>query len=601
VRRPADSAPAGPSVGVAATLVVSALLVAIGVGVGVDSEHKGRALAHLLVTVVPIAVGLNAIRRVQSARFGRLLIAAGVVWSFSWLGEATSSTAYSVGRVAGWLIFPILLYLMLAFPHGRITHRSDRMLYGSGVALIAFLFVISALFVEQYPRATPWATCDADCPPNAFMVVDAEPAVIGDVVLPVRELLSVIVMGGIAWSLLRRIRRASHASRRQVVPVLVACVVSCVTLIAFLGVRRFGPDTSSAAETLGAAWALCIPAIAVAFLIGQLRRRLQVADALEGLSLALRGTPDVADLREALAAAVEDPDVEVLMPTENPGIWSDSRGRSTSVADAIASGRQVTAIGGDSGPAAMLVHDPALADDAELLDAVCSLSLAALRHLRLRSWLAVSLGELEESRKRIVRAADLERSRIERNLHDGAQQRLIMLRIKVSLTLELLKTDPGTAEAAIAELGDQIDATMEELRAIAHGVYPAMLTDRGLADALASVAAGASKPVHLGTDGVTRLAPEIETAVYFTCMEALQNAIKHAAGASGVWVTLRQRDALRFEVRDDGPGFVAADADPNGGLRNMRDRVEAIGGRLTIDTAPGHGTRVIGVVPLRSG
>jgi signal transduction histidine kinase len=580
----------------AALLAASALILAVIVSTGADEPQS--ALVHILVVVVPIAVGLNASQRPQTARFGRLLIAAGLVWSLSLLAMSSSSTAYSVGRVIAWLIHPVLLYLMLAFPQGRIAGHSDRVLFIAALTLIASMYVVSALFVETYPADTPWATCDTDCPANAFLVLDHEPAVMQDVVAPVRELLAVVVMAAVALSLLRRVRSASRTWGRQVVPVIIACVGSCITLIAFLLARRLAPD-SPAVAAIGTAWALWIPGIAVAFFVGQMRRRLEVANILEQLSAALRTAPDVNGLRDALAEAVHDPDVEVLLPTEEPGTWRDTQGRATSVAEAIATGKQVTAIGDESGPTAMLVHGRELGEDEELLEAVCSLSLSALRHQRLRSWLAVSLGELEESRKRIVRAADLERSRIERNLHDGAQQRLIMLRIKLSLALELLETDPQAGREAVADLGEHIDVAMEELRAIAHGVYPAMLTDRGLVDALTSVAAEASRPVHLRTYAVTRQPPEIETAVYFTCMEALQNAIKHAAGASGVWVTLRQDDELRFEVRDDGPGFRPTGTDGVGGLRNMRDRVEAIGGRLTIDTAPGHGTRVIGVIPLR--
>ncbi|WP_028066770.1 sensor histidine kinase [Solirubrobacter soli] len=580
----------------AAALAASALILAVIVSTGTDQPRS--ALVHILVVVVPIAVGLNAMQRPQSARFGRLLIAAGLVWSVSLLSMSSSSTAYSVGRVAAWLIHPVLLYVMLAFPEGHIAKHSDRVLFVVALTLIASMYLISALFVEAYPVDTPWASCDADCPANAFLVLDHEPAVMQDVVQPLRELFAVAVMAAVALSLLRRVRGASHAWGHQVVPVMIACVGSCITLIAFLIVRRFWPD-SPAVEAIGTAWALWIPGIAVAFFIGQMRRRLEVATILERLSIALRTTPDVGGLRDALAEAVHDPDVEVLLPTDEPGTWRDTRGRSTSVAEAIATGKQVTAIGDDSGPTAMLVHDLELGEDEELLEAVCSLSLSALRHQRLRSWLVMSLGELEESRKRIVRAADLERSRIERNLHDGAQQRLIMLRIKLSLAVELLETDPEAGRAAVADLGEHIDVAMEELRAIAHGVYPAMLTDRGLVDALTSVAVEASKPVHLRTFGVTRQAAEIETAVYFTCMEALQNSIKHAGSASGVWLTLRQGKELRFEVRDDGPGFIPLESDANGGLRNMRDRVEAIGGRLEIDTSPGHGTRVIGRIPLR--
>ena len=187
---------------------------------------------------------------------------------------------------------------------------------------------------------------------------------------------------------------------------------------------------------------------------------------------------------------------------------------------------------------------------------------------------------------RIARAADLERSRIERDLHDGAQQRLIGLRIKLSIAEEL--DDPSSA---LHELGSEVELALEELRQLAHGVYPSLLSDRGLADALRALAGEIPLPVHLDVPDVARRAPEIETAVYFACREAAQNALKH--GSHELWITLTEQS---FEVRDDGPGFAVPTGGFNGGLRNMRDRIEAVGGQLTIDSAPGKGTRVRGVV-----
>jgi signal transduction histidine kinase len=140
------------------------------------------------------------------------------------------------------------------------------------------------------------------------------------------------------------------------------------------------------------------------------------------------------------------------------------------------------------------------------------------------------------------------------------------------------------------------------LRELAHGVYPAILKDHGLERALRNLSSDAPLPVDVRAAGVTRHPPELEIAVYFTCAEALQNAISHARGATGVWIVLDQARELTLEVRDDGPGFTPpASDDPvsgHSGLRNMRDRLEALGGRLTIVSSPGHGTRVIGAVPL---
>jgi signal transduction histidine kinase len=223
---------------------------------------------------------------------------------------------------------------------------------------------------------------------------------------------------------------------------------------------------------------------------------------------------------------------------------------------------------------------------------------AALRHEELMMRLSASLHELEGSRKRIARAADVERSRIERDLHDGAQQRLIGLRIKLSLAEELAEREPAHAAQAVHALAGDVEAALGELRSLAHGVYPALLNDRGVADALRSAVGDVPLPCHLTARGLTRQPAEVETAVYFTCLEAIQNAAKHAAGATGIWLSLRQNHALRFEVRDDGPGFVVPAGAGTGGLRNMRDRVEAVGGELTIDSAPGTGTRIRGVVPL---
>jgi signal transduction histidine kinase len=226
--------------------------------------------------------------------------------------------------------------------------------------------------------------------------------------------------------------------------------------------------------------------------------------------------------------------------------------------------------------------------------------LAAWRHEQLAANLSDALNDLEDSRRRIAEAADVERARIERDLHDGAQQRLIALRIRLGLAEELLRTKPDSGVQEVHRLGFEVERALEELRSFGDGVYPPLLTDRGLHDALRSIAAQTAIPVHVDAAGVTRHPVEIESAVYFTCVEALQNALKHAAGACRVWIKLKQTpDRLSFEVDDDGPGFAVDDHRHGRGLRNMHDRIEAIGGDLVIDTQPGRGTRVAGSVELR--
>jgi signal transduction histidine kinase len=254
---------------------------------------------------------------------------------------------------------------------------------------------------------------------------------------------------------------------------------------------------------------------------------------------------------------------------------------------------------------ATLVHDEALGRRPILLESVIAAAGLAIEIGRLRAEVRRRLAEVEDSRARIVTAEGAERRRLERDLHDGAQQRLMMLRIRLSLVEEQLRPDSAAGADAIHDLGNEAEQTLDELRSLAHGVYPAILSDRGLEEALRSLAVITIVPLHLQTGGLTRLPIELETAVYFTCLEAVQNAIKHGPSVSAVWVRLHQStDALSIEVRDDGPGFTApreaAPGSPqlHAGLRNMRDRLEAVGGWLTIDSAPGRGTRVIGRVPL---
>jgi signal transduction histidine kinase len=567
---------------------------------GPSDESIDRALLEALITGVPLAVGLYAARSPGSARFGMLLLGAGFIWSLTALGESSASLPYSIGRVVAWLIFPVLIYLMLAYPEGRITSRLDRLLFGGVAGLIAVLYIGSALFIETFPVNTPWASCDGNCPANAFMLLDSEPAAMKDVIQPLREVLGVFLLAGVTVSLVRRVLGAAPLARRMTSPVLLMSALSTVLLATYLVVRRSAPD-SSAVQPLATAWALCIPGIAAAFFAGLLQSRLMLGDVLKRLSITMGHRVEGRELRAVLASALNDPDVDVLVPDQTPGRWRDTRGRTTSRSAAVRNGRAITVIEDGGVVAAALVHDPTLRDDDELLQAAGSLVLAALRHERLTSDLAASLGELEDSRTRIARAADIERSRIERDLHDGAQQRLITLRIKLSLAEELTESDPAAAAAALRDLSAEVDLALDDLRALAHGVYPSLLTDRGLRDALRGVATESPMPVHLDARGAVRHGRDIETAVYFVCLEAVQNAVKHADGATGVWIALRQEQVLSVEVRDDGSGFTPR-YEGNGGLRNMRDRVESVGGRLIVDAAPGHGTRIlVSVPPVRAG
>jgi signal transduction histidine kinase len=244
---------------------------------------------------------------------------------------------------------------------------------------------------------------------------------------------------------------------------------------------------------------------------------------------------------------------------------------------------------------AAVTHDSGL--DPIVVQAAGAYALTTLENERLVVQLQKSLEDLAGSRRRIASVADRERRKIERDLHDGAQQRLVALRIKLELIAERLDEDDPQSAAALRKLEVDVDGTIDEVRSFARGIYPPLLAERGLGEALR--AAGRNAPIATRVDAgsISRHNPEIEATVYFACMEALQNAAKHAVGASGVTITLSENPALHFEVQDDGNGFTATNVVNGNGLTNLRDRMAAIGGEVEVRSAPGEGTTVIGVLP----
>jgi len=230
---------------------------------------------------------------------------------------------------------------------------------------------------------------------------------------------------------------------------------------------------------------------------------------------------------------------------------------------------------------------------------------AALNKARLDSSLQDSLerlrqqaAELQASRGRLVAAADAERRRIERNLHDGAQQHLVALSVKVRLLEQFAERDPERARSLMNQLQDDVSSAIEELRSLAHGIYPPLLSSAGLPVAMRAACRRAPLPASLAADGVGRHPPEVEAAVYFCCLEALQNAAKYAGDGASAQVRIwEDAGGLLFEVFDDGAGFETNRQSDGAGLTNMRDRLGAVGGMLRVESG-GAGTRIHGVVPL---
>ena len=246
------------------------------------------------------------------------------------------------------------------------------------------------------------------------------------------------------------------------------------------------------------------------------------------------------------------------------------------------------------------------AEDDRILTELARQVGLTLHNVRLDSALQASLDEvrrqaeaLQASRGRIVAAGNAERRRIERNLHDGAQQHLVALAVKVRLARQLFERDPDKARGLMEELGGDLEDALQELRDLAHGIYPPLLADKGLPEALAAAARRSTLPAEVRSDGIGRYPPEVEAAVYFCCLEALQNAGKHAGERARASVRLwEEAGGLLFEVADDGVGFDTRHTGASAGFTNMNDRLGAIGGSLRVESAPGRGTKVAGAVPV---
>jgi signal transduction histidine kinase len=248
-----------------------------------------------------------------------------------------------------------------------------------------------------------------------------------------------------------------------------------------------------------------------------------------------------------------------------------------------------------------------LAEDADqTLEEVAREVGVAVNKARLDTALQESLdrlrrqaAELQASRGRLVAAADEERRRIERNLHDGAQQHLVALAVKARLIEQLAERDPERAKSLMNQLQDDVKSAIEELRALAHGIYPPLLSSAGLGEAMTAACRRAPLPTSVEADVVARYAPEVEAAVYFCCLEALQNAAKHAgAGASAHVRIWEEAGGLLFEISDDGAGFENSQYGDGAGLTNMRDRLGAVGGTLRVESSAGQGTRIHGALPV---
>ena len=508
------------------------------------------------------ACGLIAWHRRPDSHSGRLLTATGFALFVSpLLSLIESPLALTAAHVLPDLwVFSFVALVLTFLTGGRLRTRVDRVLVG---AVLLELLILAPLY-------TVFSSAE-----GTIQILPHEG--ISGIIDIAQKTLFLVVCTATAAVVVARWRKASPPGRRA----MLAGVAGAGCLLAFaalLAVDLAGGGRVPLLVWIAACMLVTVP---VAFLVGLLRSRLArggVADLFRGLRTM---RPD--ELRTALAKALGDPALVVAYPRPD-GSFVDAEGRPVTL-PAAGGDRSVTIVERDAEPVAALVYDRSLDDDPELVDAVGGAATIALENQHLHAEAQARLAELQASRERIITAADAERRRIERNLHDGAQQRLVTLALQLSLIQREIRRDPAEAEQLVTLATGELTQSMEELRELARGIHPRTRPRPRPRPRHAGPPLGG--PDDVAYKPGPRLPAPVEFAAYFVASEALANIAKYAqASAATVRVSRTESDVL-IEISDDGVG--GADPAAGTGLRGLADRVESLGGRFQVSGRPGAG------------
>jgi signal transduction histidine kinase len=542
------------------------------------SDHVADALVDAALLdwiVVPyIGAGLVAWWRRPDTRLGPLMVAAGFGMFVSSLQWANWALPYTVGLAFDLLPAVLFVHVFMAYPSGELKGRPERILvaagYFAGVGLQLLKMVLSDSYTDNLLGFF-------DAPDAANLVEDIQ--LVG---------LSAVSLAGIPVLISRRLR--SGRPLRRWTQLLVDSFALALVMIALLLLAgTFGWPSF---QTIRRVTFVTVGLSPIAFLIGLLSSRL-ARSTVADLLVQLHGNPGPAELPGLLSRALRDPSVSLAYWLPEYGTWADLDGRRIEL-PAEDSGRAYTLIERDGVRLAALVHDRSLTEEPVLLDAVGAAAAIALENGRLHAELRARLEELRGSRERVVEAGQKERQRLERNLHDGAQQRLVALSLDLRM-LEQRLGDDAEARAQVDLARKEIAQSLEELREVAHGLHPAGVSGHGLAVALESLAARAPVPVRLNVELEERVDEQLEVAAYYVVSESLANIGKHAQATTASIDVGRTDGRLVVEIVDDGVG--GADSESGSGLRGLADRVEALDGRLRVWTPQGGGTRVRAELP----
>ena len=566
-------------------------LAVAGAAFGLVLADRGYADASSLTGLLDlfvgwsfIGVGLYAWGRRPSNRIGPLMTATGFLWFVAFLGGSPDEAVFAFAGVFHALGYATMLHLLLAFPSGRLETRGARRAAVAGYVVI-FGGNLLVLLV-----ADPTTLFDCpQCPENVLQVVHSQ--ALADVALWVTSMLAAALLGYVLLRLFVTWRNSHGWRRRALTPLLfsgigTACMLSLVFLVF--------PASPTLADDLWVVGAAVFAAVPYSFLLGLARSATLGGGAVGALVGRLTNAHSTVEGRDALREALGDPSLELAFWQPESETYTDAEGRPI----------ELPRSGGDRGcelvelhgrPVAAIVYDAMLVDDPQLIEAVSTAAALAIEKHLLDAELRAKLEELRASRERIVEAGFEERRRLERNLHDGAQQRFVSLALSLQTARSRLGSDSPEVAALLESAGRELELGLRELRDLARGIHPAILTDRGLPPALDALAARAPFEVDVETVLSGRLPVSVEVAAYFVVSEALANATKHAQATRATVTVRHERDTVVVEVADDGVG--GASVTDGSGLRGLADRVAALDGRLEVDSDRGRGTVVRARIP----
>ncbi len=554
------------------------------------SDLRGLNGAAMIVIGWSFAgTGLFAWWRRPHNRIGALMTAVGLTWMAPALYFTSDSGLFLAGQLIAALPYGFLVQMLLSFPDGRLHSRLDR-LVAAGAWFDVTVMQWAGLLFAQFPR---FEGCHG-CPSNPVLVADERG--VYEALNDAQRVLAIVLIVGLVVALYQRWRSFSPSQRRALSPVLWAGGVALsVEAMVFAAALAGVPNGTQ--DKLYLIGLLPLAAVPYAFLAGLLRSRLTRAGAVSELVERLSDADEPRlGVREALAQALGDPSLQLAYWVPARGGYVDADGRPIELPREFgAAGQAWTPVERDGEPLAAILHDRALADERVLIRTAGAAAALALENARLEADLRARVEDVRRSRERLIEVGLAERRALERNLHDGAQQRLVALALSLRLARQGIDADPGGAKLLLDEAIDQLAEATAELRELARGIHPAVLSDRGLDAALEALAGRAPVPVDLVETPHDRLPMPIEAAAYYVVADALTNATKYAAASRATVRIKRENHVVTVQVRDDGIG--GADPEGGSGLRGLADRLAALDGRLDVDSAAGHGTTVTARIP----